>query len=228
MSTMPNSWTKFYTGGEMGKQIYHWPCEPLIRIIKGGHLPGGADLQPGRSAFEVGFGSGNNLVFLASLGLQLSGIEVSEAVVEKTKGTLAQAGIGADLRVGTNTAIPFADASFDCLVSWNVIHYENTDDAMQKAVAEYARVLKPGASIILSTIGAQDTIMTGAQFDNPLVFRVGLPGDFRRGEKLFYFGSAEVVERYFKPYFREIHVGRALTQLRNITHDCLILTAARA
>ena len=48
-----------------------WPSETLVRLFKGNYVPGLKKDYAGKKVIDVGFGNGNNLIFLASLGLHL-------------------------------------------------------------------------------------------------------------------------------------------------------------
>jgi tellurite methyltransferase len=53
-------------------------------------------------------------------------------------------GISLGVRRGTADALPFADGSFDFVLSWSVIHHGSLGDVGRR-LAEIWRVLKPGA-----------------------------------------------------------------------------------
>jgi len=99
-----------------------WPNETLIRLLKGTYIPDLDKNYQGKKLIEVGFGNGNNMQFLASLGFKLAGTEVTETICQIAMKKLSAKGYAADLKVGTNRNLPFPDNYFDFLVSWNVIH----------------------------------------------------------------------------------------------------------
>src|SRR5260221_3021881 len=117
-------WAAIYARSAADGSEPLWPSEDLIRLLKGSYIPNLSRDFDGRSVVEVGFGNGNNLLFLASLGLKLYGTEVHGDICETVRDKLGRLGYEADLRPGTNRQIPFPDDAFDLLISWNVIHYE--------------------------------------------------------------------------------------------------------
>lgn len=99
----------------------------------------------GRDVLEVGVGLGaDHLEWARSGPRSLSGIDLTERAVERTRGRLAAHGLRSDLRVADAESLPFADASFDLVYSWGVLHH--TPDTA-RAVDETWRVLRPGGTL---------------------------------------------------------------------------------
>lgn len=194
-----------------------WPSETLVRLFKGDYVPGLNKQYPGKKVIDVGFGNGNNLIFLASLGLSLFGTEVHEEICESVLKKLSRIGYKADLCKGTNCSIPFPDDEFDFLVSWNVIHYEDNEQAIRNAIAEYKRVLKPGGRFFISTTGPEHKILKDSTTLGGHRYLIGRQDDFRQGQIYFYFDSPNYIHYYFSDYFKDVLVGR--------THDFLFTEA---
>jgi len=211
---------------ETGRELL-WPSETLVRLFKGPYLPSLPKDQRGKKVLDVGFGNGNNLIFLGSLGHELHGTEVTEAIVASTRARLKTIGLEADLRVGTNRALPFDSSTFDYLVSWNVVHYENSERDILDATAEYARVLKPGGRLFLSTTGPEHKILRNSRSLRRHLYEIGREDDFRKGQVFFYFDTKEEVERYFSTSFEDVQVGRTHDHLLTETLDWFILSAVK-
>lgn len=95
----------------------------------------------GLDVLEIGVGLGADHQRFAEAGARLVGIDLTERAVEHTRRRLQQFGLESDLRVADAEALPFADASFDVVYSWGVLHHSpNTE----KAIDEVWRVLRPG------------------------------------------------------------------------------------
>ena len=216
------NWTEYYVS--MGKKVGQlmWPCESTIHMMMGFLPEGGYD---GKSVLDVGFGNGNNFPFYLSKNMHVSGVEVTEGICELVTGKFAQQQI--DLRVGKNTNIPFDDNSFDLLVSWNAIHYENNEEDMVRAISVFERVLKRGGRFIISTTGPQHCIIEGSEKVGDHLYRINQDGEFRSGEVFFYFESESEIRRYFEPVFDDIFVGKELKQLPKGIVDYFLISGTK-
>jgi SAM-dependent methyltransferase len=109
-----------------------------------------AHLRPGPGArvLDLGCGRGEVLLACARAGARVAGIDYSAAAVEISRDTLS--GIDADIRRGDVTRLPWPDASFDAVLSGDVIEHLVPDDAAAM-LREAHRVLKPGGRLVLHT-----------------------------------------------------------------------------
>lgn len=203
-----------------------WPSETLIRLFKGRFVSGLKRDFHGKSVLDVGCGDGNNLLLYASLGLKIFATEISDDVCRLVSDRMKSTGYSADIRTGENTSLPFADDTFDYLVSWNTIHYEPTVDRMTRAIREYARVLKPGGRFFISTTGPDHLILEGARSVGPNQYQIAID-DFRRGQTFFYFDDPSDIHFYFEPHFREVSIGRTRDELFSKTCDFWIITGVK-
>jgi SAM-dependent methyltransferase len=107
------------------------------------YIPDFADFagSKDRDVLEIGVGLGADHQRFAEAGARLTGIDLTERAIAHTENRLALFGLRSDLRVGNAEALPFADASFDRVYSWGVIHHSPDTDA---AAREILRVLRPG------------------------------------------------------------------------------------
>jgi len=94
---------------------------------------------------EVAVGTGLNLPFYAS-EVTLTGVDLSPAMVALARKRATALGRDVELREGDAEALPFADASFDTVVC--VLSLCTIPDPA-KALAEMARVLRPGGRLLL-------------------------------------------------------------------------------
>jgi len=99
------------------------------------------DSAAGRDVLEIGVGLGADHQRFAQAGAVLSGIDLTPRAIDHVRRRLQQFGLGSRLATGDAEQLVFADASFDVVYSWGVIHH-SPDTA--RAVAEIHRVLRPG------------------------------------------------------------------------------------
>jgi len=98
-------------------------------------------LAPGATALDLGAGTGKFLPRLIATGADVVAVEPVDAM----RGELAAAFPQVDARAGAAEALPLADASVDAVVCAQAFHWFATD----AAVAEIARVTKPGGALAL-------------------------------------------------------------------------------
>jgi SAM-dependent methyltransferase len=82
-------------------------------------------------------------------GFAVYGIDGSPTAIQKARLRLESEGVAADLRVGDFAELPWPDDFFDGVVE-NVSLYGNPWTAIQRALREVRRVLKPGAFFLSS------------------------------------------------------------------------------
>jgi ubiquinone/menaquinone biosynthesis C-methylase UbiE len=102
--------------------------------------------QAAGTVLEVAIGTGLNLAHYPA-GVRLTAVEFSPAMLAVARRRAAELGREVDLRDGDAQALDFADGSFDtvvCTFSLCAI----PDD--RKALAEMARVLRPGGLLLLA------------------------------------------------------------------------------
>ncbi|HZS25006.1 MAG TPA: class I SAM-dependent methyltransferase [Gaiellaceae bacterium] len=99
--------------------------------------------RPG-TALEVGCGRGELAERLLHAGVDVVALDQSERMVELTRAR------GVDARVGDVVDLPFADGAFDLAVANFMLYHVRELD---RALAELARVLRPGGTLIAATNG---------------------------------------------------------------------------
>jgi ubiquinone/menaquinone biosynthesis C-methylase UbiE len=121
---------------------------PLIGRIFRERINRGLRLLPQRRfarALEVGYGAGAVQLALADGVEELHGIDLDADAVLVTE-LLAQQRKSASLRQGSVYELPYDSASFDLCVSFS--EFEHLHE-YRRALAEVARVLKPGGLFLL-------------------------------------------------------------------------------
>jgi len=100
----------------------------------------------GKDVLEIGCGTGVHARLLAEAGARLTAVDLTSTAVELTRRRLELHALGADVREADAERLPFADASFDFVWSWGVIHHSAHTE---RVAAEIARVLRPGGRLAL-------------------------------------------------------------------------------
>ncbi len=99
------------------------------------------DRANGKRVLEIGCGVGTDGAQFAKAGADYVGMDLSPASVRLARSNLQQRKLPASWLVSDAEALPFADATFDSIYSFGVLHH--TPD-LPRAVAEIHRVLRPG------------------------------------------------------------------------------------
>jgi SAM-dependent methyltransferase len=102
------------------------------------------DPHAGQCVLDVACGSGNAALAAARRYCDVSGIDYVPALVDRAKMRASAEGMRVDFRVGDAQALPFADASFDIVLSvFGVMFASN----QEKAASELLRVCRPGGRV---------------------------------------------------------------------------------
>ncbi len=115
----------------------HWPAQILDAFASA--LVGAAPRGRGSSFLEVGTGSGRLTRPLAAQGVPLMGVDVSRHKLGQLTSGMTHPPL--PLTQADASHLPFADASFDALVTVHVMHLVR-DQA--RAMREFRRILRPG------------------------------------------------------------------------------------
>lgn len=97
------------------------------------------------AVLEVGIGTGRSLSYYAP-GARVTGLELSTEMLALAKTRARSLGSSAELLQGDAEQLPFDDATFDTVVAQLTLCSIPRNDV---AVAEMARVLRPGGSLLL-------------------------------------------------------------------------------
>jgi len=98
------------------------------------------DALSGKKILEVGVGVGVLFAYLCKYG-SAYGIDFAPSAVSLTRQRLAKFKLDGSVSLTDAENIPFKSGTFDCVVSWGVLHH--TPDT-PKAINEIWRCLKPG------------------------------------------------------------------------------------
>ena len=99
----------------------------------------------GMKVLEIGCGTGTNLELFADAGCEVAGVDLSPSMIDLAKKKLADR---ADLRLGDASEMPFADGSFDLVLSFLTLH-EMPTDIRSPVLQEMVRVAGPAGKVLL-------------------------------------------------------------------------------
>jgi ubiquinone/menaquinone biosynthesis C-methylase UbiE len=123
---------------------------------------GGA--RSGIAALDVACGPGHLSRALARAGARAVGIDATPAFVAYAERAAREQGVeGVAFQLGDARALPFAEASFE-LVSCRAAFHHFPEPG--RVLAEMARVLKPGARLLIADLlGPEDPVAAAAQHE---------------------------------------------------------------
>ncbi len=133
-------------------------------------------LAPGAKVLDIPAGTGRLTVALASQGATVIGADISAGMLR----VAASKRQGEDLRrvqfaQGSGTQLPFADETFDAVVSFKFFHLV-PNDRKPAFMSEMARVLKPGKTMVVEF---NSPYYGGLMAAFRYYFRKRTPGDMR-------------------------------------------------
>ena len=104
----------------------------------------------GGDVLEVGCGPGRLSVALGARGLDVTGLDLDPAMIDRARSNAGRADPPADhtpkFTVGDVASLPFPDASFDVVVSTLSMHHWDDREA---GLVEIGRVLRPGGRALV-------------------------------------------------------------------------------
>ena len=109
----------------------------------------------GLRALDLGCGSGAYSIWLDGRGAQVTGLDLSATMLSLAQKRARELDAQADFCIADiNKPLPFANESFDIVLTATALHYvENLQDLMR----EVARVMKRGAQFVASVLHPMST-----------------------------------------------------------------------
>jgi ubiquinone/menaquinone biosynthesis C-methylase UbiE len=131
-------WQSDYLNTDLDR-FYDLAFADILRVIKA---------RPTDRVLDAGCGYCYHTLRLARSGALITAVDFSNVALTAARQTIAHAGKAdkVELKQADLTALPFADNSFEFVISWGVIMHV---PEMEKALTELARVLKPGGILVL-------------------------------------------------------------------------------
>jgi 2-polyprenyl-3-methyl-5-hydroxy-6-metoxy-1,4-benzoquinol methylase len=102
--------------------------------------------EPPAEVLDLGCGTGSLSVLLALEGFRVSGIDLSERMLERARAKALAAGVDISFTQGDAGALELAPAQFDVLLDRHVLWAMEHAPA---ALTDWVRLVRPGGSIVL-------------------------------------------------------------------------------
>jgi SAM-dependent methyltransferase len=99
-------------------------------------------------ALDIGCGAARNALPLARAGFRVAGVDLAAPMLAAARNRV---GADADLVLGPMEPLPFRDGVFDLVVAHGIWNLARSGSSFRRAVAEAARVARPGAGLFLFT-----------------------------------------------------------------------------
>ncbi|MDD2715589.1 MAG: class I SAM-dependent methyltransferase [Candidatus Wallbacteria bacterium] len=101
---------------------------------------------------DLGSGSGRHVVYLASKGFELHGLDIADSGHAISREWLKRKNLQAELAIGSiYEKFPYCDGFFDAVISTQVIHHQKIEN-IRKAINEIERVLRPGGFVFITVM----------------------------------------------------------------------------
>lgn len=148
-------WADAYSS-DAHKQMWHreFPSAELVATTMA------LGLKPPCNVIDLGCGAGSESLFMARCGFNTTGIDLSPTAIEQAKQRAATEGLAARFIQGDVLDLPFEDSSVDFANDRACFHHIRMEDR-PCYVSEIARVLRPGARILLRVCDVVSSSQTG-------------------------------------------------------------------
>jgi SAM-dependent methyltransferase len=164
-------------------------------------------LRPaGQRVLDAATGTGNTALAAARAGADVDAFDLTEPLLEIARSRAAAEGLDVRFRTGDLLDVPYADASFDLVVS--TFGAFTADDPVRVA-EELVRVCRPGGTVLSTAWGREGVIATVSQVvreRRPEVFPDGAPdptlwADQAGVEQLFARCDVDIAVRRVETWF---------------------------
>lgn len=157
--------------GKIAEAIYDAGDEFIARL----------NIAPGERVLDVACGTGNLAIPAARAGAQVTGVDIAPNLIEQARARAAADGLICRFDEGDAEAMPYADASFDTVVTMFGAMFAPRPD---RTASELLRVTRPGGRIAMANWTSEgftgEMFRTGSKHVPP---PAGIPSPLQWGDE---------------------------------------------
>jgi SAM-dependent methyltransferase len=162
------------------------PPDALVELVEGGRV------KPCKT-IDLGCGAGNYAIYLASLGFDVTGVDISPEAIEIAKENARKREVNCNFLVADVTGdLDEIKETFEFAYDWELLHHI-FPEKRRKYVKNVRRILNPRGKYLSVCFSEKD-----AQFGGSGKFRETVLGT------VLYFSSEDELRDLFEPYFNII------------------------
>ena len=201
-----------------------YPSTDLVRLEKY-HFGG----KGGGLLLEYGPGTGHNLVHLLECGYEIEGLDISPGALRRSEETIRQRFGTFDNRTTLrllqteDDQLPYDDSTFDYVNCMSVLSLLGNRVSIMKLLAEFRRVMKNGAKIIVDINGRNSDFAQKGTLESP-----NDPGVFCYGSPsmlVYCPNSAADFSDIVSPYFDIDDIGTTTHKYFGQSHEEYLICA---
>jgi 2-polyprenyl-3-methyl-5-hydroxy-6-metoxy-1,4-benzoquinol methylase len=176
--------------------------ESLAEMPQGSH---------GRSALEVGCGSGPICCFLAARGWAVRGIDVSQTALEMAQRNADQRGLTVQFDAADICGMPAQPDRYDLVIDGHCLHCLVRDEHRREALTAVHRLLKPDGLFLIETMISHPALIVKGNYRIDPQGVLSIKVDDATGHDDTFQSDSE----WFTPYRRLLTADQIATELRN-------------
>jgi len=159
------------------------PPDALIELVKSGKL------KPCKT-IDLGCGAGNYGIFLASIGFDVTGVDISQTAIKLARENAEKKGVNSKFIVADVLGnLDEIKGTFDFAYDWELLHHIFPEER-KKYVENVHRILNPRGKYLSVCFNEKDPQFGGS--GKYVETRIGT---------ILYLSSVEELRDLFKPYF---------------------------
>ena len=154
MADLPSpSYMEFFGDDYLG--AYWETISPENAVVESAFVHRVLQLRRDAEVLDLCCGHGRHAVILALTGLRVTGLDLSEAYLERAEAIAASAGVDLPLVRSDMRELPF-EGRFDAVINiFTSFGYLNSDEEDQKVLHQVSKALKPGGQFLIDLINRE-------------------------------------------------------------------------